>query len=86
MFDPPSPCNNITNSYVERSEKLDGIERRDMVVLELIETEENYVHNLQLLIKGFVTPLRNSKVRDFYKILLVIQLDLDLPGCLMHGS
>ena len=50
-----------------RTEKLDGIERRDKVVLELIETEESYIHNLQLLIKGFIVPLRNSKVRGVHK-------------------
>merc|ERR1740124_1009535 len=47
-------------SPTQKSEKLDGIEKRDKVVIELMETEESNLKQLKLCISGFLHTLRND--------------------------
>ncbi|KAL5267192.1 hypothetical protein ACHWQZ_G004290 [Mnemiopsis leidyi] len=47
-------------SPAQKSDKLDGIERRDKVVIELIETEESNLRELKVCISGFLHTLRND--------------------------
>ncbi|GFR22757.1 guanine nucleotide exchange factor VAV3 [Trichonephila clavata] len=59
------PSKNVSASHVH------PVEKRDYCIKELIETEKNYIEALNMIIKHFMRPLKNTLVADVRKVIFM---------------